>query len=123
MIESTRAACGACAVDRCEISKDHGPGVASDLLRGGLGGPGLGLDVLDDCAPSAALLLLVGHNFLDCEALLATRGAHLPEAETLYVGRWKGGVRTQWLEGTLGAELARLGHIEDGGGRERELPA
>ena len=55
MIESTRAACGACAIDRCEI-KDHGPGVASDLLRGGLGGPGLGLDVLDDCAPSAALL-------------------------------------------------------------------
>ena len=91
MIESTRAACGACAIDRCEISKDHGPGVASDLLRGGLGGPGLGLDVLDDCAPSAALLLLVGHDFLDSEALLATRGAHLPEAETLYVGRWKGG--------------------------------
>ena len=123
MIESTRAACGACAIDRCEISKDHGPGVASDLLRGGLGGPGLGLDVLDDCAPSAALLLLVGHDFSDCEALLATRGAHLPEAETLYVGRWKVGVRTQWLEGTLGAELARLGHIEDGGGRETVLPA
>ena len=77
MIESTRAACGACALDRCEISKDHGPGVASDLLRGGLGGPGLGLDVLEDCAPSAALLLLVGHVFLDSEALLATRGAHL----------------------------------------------
>ena len=53
MIESTRAACGASAVDRCEIRKDHGPGVASDLLRGGLGGPGLGLDVLEDCAPSA----------------------------------------------------------------------
>ena len=123
MIESTRAACGACAIDRCEISKDHGPGVASDLLRGGLGGPGLGLDVLDDCAPSAALLLLVGHNFLDCEALLATRGAHLPEAETLYVGRWKVGVRNQGLEWELGAELVRLGHIEDGGGRERELPA
>ena len=98
MIESTRAACGASAVERCEISKDHGPGVASDLLRGGLGGPGLGLDVLDDCAPSAALLLLVGHDFTDCEALLATRGAHLPEAETLYVGRWKVGVRVQWLE-------------------------
>ena len=85
--------------------------------------PGLGLDVLEDCAPSAALLLLVGHDFLDSEALLATRGAHLPEAETLYVGRWKVGVRVHWLEGTLGAELARLGHIEDGGGRERELPA
>ena len=123
MIESTRAACGACAIDRCEISKDHGPGEASDLLRGGLGGPSLGLDVLDDCAPSAALLLLVGHNFLDCEALLATRGAHLPEAETLYVGRWKVGVRVQWLEWELGAELARLGHIEDGGGRETVLPA
>ena len=93
MIESTRAACGACAIDRCEISKDHGPGVASDLLRGGLGGPGLGLDVLEDCAPSAALLLLVGHDFPDSEALLATRGAHLPEAETLYVGRWKVGGR------------------------------
>ena len=119
MIESTRAACGACAIDRCEISKDHGPGVASDLLRGGLGGPGLGLDVLEDCAPSAALLLLVGHDFPDSEALLATRGAHLPEAETLYVGRWKVGVRTHWLEGTLGAELARLGQVEDGGGRER----
>ena len=102
MIESTRAACGACAVDRCEISKDHGPGVASDLLRGGLGGPGLGLDVLEDCAPSAALLLLVGHVFLDSEALLATRGAHLPEAETLYVGRWKVGVRVHWIEWELG---------------------
>ena len=121
MIESTRAACGACAIDRCEISKDHGPGVASDLLRGGLGGPGLGLDVLDDCAPSAALLLLVGHNFLDCEALLATRGAHLSEAETLYVGRWKVGVDNHWLEGTLGAELTRLGQVEDGGGREMHL--
>ena len=121
MIESTRAACGASAVDRCEIRKDHGPGVASDLLRGGLGGPGLGLDVLDDCAPSAALLLLVGHDFGDCEALLATRGAHLPQAETLCVGRWKVGVRVHWLEGTLGAELARLGQVEDGGGREREL--
>ena len=86
MIESTRAAYGACAIDRCEIIKAHGPGVASDLLRGGLGGPGLGLDVLEDCAPSAALLLLVGHDFLDSEALLATRGAHLPEAggRTLY---------------------------------------
>ena len=86
MFESTRAACGACAIDRCEISKDHGPGVASDLLRGDLSGPGLGLDVLEDCAPSAALLLLVGHDFPDCEALLAflaTRGAHLPEVETL----------------------------------------
>ena len=51
MIESTRAACGACAIDRCEIITAHGPGVASDLLRGGLGGLGLGLDVLDDCAP------------------------------------------------------------------------
>ena len=123
MIESTRAACGACAVDRCEISKDHGPGEASDLLRGGLGGPSLGLDVLDDCAPSAALLLLVGHNFLDCEALRATRGAHLPEAETLYVGRWKGGVRNHWLEWELGAELTRLGQVEDGGGRETGLPS
>ena len=121
MIESTRAACGACAVDRCKISKDHGPGVASDLLRGGLGGPGLGLDVLDDCAPSAALLLLVGHDFSDCEALLATRGAHLPEAETLYVGRWKVGVRVQGLEWELGAELVRLGQVEDGGGREMHL--
>ena len=123
MIESTRAACGACAIDRCEISKDHGPGEASDLLRGGLGGPSLGLDVLDDCAPSAALLLLVGHDFSDCEALLATRGAHLPEAETLYVGRWKVGVRVHWLEGTLGAELTRLGQVEDGGGRETGLPS
>ena len=65
MIESTRF-CG--AIDRCEICEEHGPGVASDLLRGGLGGPGLGLDVLDDCAPSAALLLLVGHDFLDSDA-------------------------------------------------------
>ena len=71
MIESIRAACGACAIDRCEMSQAHGPGEASDLLRGGLGGPGLGLDVLEDCAPSAALLLLVGHDFLDSEALLA----------------------------------------------------
>ena len=104
MIESTRAACGACAIDRCEICKEHGPGVASDLLRGGLGGPGLGLDVLEDCAPSAALLLLVGHDFPDSEALLATRGAHLPEAETLHVhvGRWKVGVRVHWLEWELG---------------------
>ena len=54
MIESTRAAWGASAVDRCKICKDHGPGMASDLLRGGLGGPSLGLDVLEDCAPSAA---------------------------------------------------------------------
>ena len=88
MIESTRAAYGACAIDRCEISKDHGPGVASDLLRGGLGGPGLGLDVLEDCAPSAPLLLLVGHDFSDSEVLLATRGAHLPEAEHYM---WAGG--------------------------------
>ena len=79
MFESARAASGASAVDRCEIITDHGPGEASDLLRGGLGGPGLGLDVLEDCAPSAALLLLVGHDFPDSEALLATRGAHLPE--------------------------------------------
>ena len=121
MFESARAASGASAVDRCEIITDHGPGEASDLLRGGLGGPGLGLDVLDDCAPSAALLLLVGHDFSDCEALLATRGAHLPEAETLYVGRWKVGVRVHWLEGTLGAELTRLGQVEDGGGREMQL--
>ena len=123
MIESTRAASGASAVDRCEIRTDHGPGVASDLLRGGLGGPGLGLDVLEDCAPSAALLLLVGHNFLDSEVLLATRGAHLPEAETLYVGRWKVGVRVHWLEWELGAQVASLGQVEGGGARERELLA
>ena len=121
MIESTRAASGASAVDRCEIITDHGPGEASDLLRGGLGGPGLGLDVLEDCAPSAALLLLVGHAFLDSEALLATRGAHLPEAETLYVGRWKVGVRVHWLEWELGAEVASLGQVEGGGGRETVL--
>ena len=96
MIESTRAACGASAVDRCEIITDHGPGEASDLLRGGLGGPGLGLDVLEDCAPSAALLLLVGHDFIDSEALLATRGAHLPEAEHYM---WAGG---KWGCGTTG---------------------
>ena len=88
MFETARAACGACAIDRCEISKDHGPGVASDLLRGGLGGPGLGLDVLEDCAPSAALLLLVGHDFPDSEALLALeeptcRGRNITFAETL----------------------------------------
>ena len=88
MFESARAASGASAVDRCEIITDHGPGEASDLLRGGLGGPGLGLDVLEDCAPSAALLLLVGHDFPDSEALLATRGAHLPEAEHYM---WAGG--------------------------------
>ena len=126
MIESTRAACGASAVDRCEICKAHGPGVASDLLRGGLGGPGLGLDVLEDCAPSAALLLLVGHDFPDSEALLAflaTRGAHLAEAETLYVGRWKVGVQVHWFQWEIGAELARLGQVEDGGGRERVLIA
>ena len=69
----------------------------------------------------AALLLLVGHVFPDSEALLATRGAHLPEAETLYVGRWKVGVHLHWLEGTLGAEVARLGQVEEGGGRERVL--
>ena len=139
MIESTRF-CG--AIDRCEICKEHGPGVASDLLRGGLGGPGLGLDVLEDCAPSAALLLLVGHDFPDCEALLATSRsppagaskqalahhlawgtcpAHLPEAETLYVGRWKVGVRNQWLEWELGAQVARLGQVEGGGARETVL--
>ena len=88
MFESARAASGASAVDRCEIITDHGPGEASDLLRGGLGGPGLGLDVLEDCAPSAALLLLVGHNFSASEALLAARGAHLPEAEHYM---WAGG--------------------------------
>ena len=91
MFESARAAWGASAVDRCKIITDHGPGEASDLLRGGLGGPGLGLDVLEDSAPSAALLLLVGHDFPDCEALLAflaTRGAHLPEAEHYM---WAGG--------------------------------
>ena len=94
MIESTRAACGACAVARCEISKAHGPGAASDLLRGGLRGPGLGLDVLDDCAPSAALLLLVGHDFPDSEALLATRGAHLPTYNVLPPagGKWGCGI-------------------------------
>ena len=102
MIESTRAACGACAIDRCEIITAHGPGVAFDLLRGGLGGLGLGLDVLEDCAPSAELLLLVGHDFPDSEALLATRGAHLPEAEALYVGRWKVGVQLHWIEWELG---------------------
>ena len=75
MFETARAACGASAVDRCEISQAHGPGVASDLLRGGLGGLGLGLDVLEDCAPSAALLLLVGHDFPDSEACFA----NLPE--------------------------------------------
>ena len=69
MIESTRF-CG--ALDRCEICEEHGPGVASDLLRGGLGGPGLGLDVLEDCAPSAALLLLVGHDFPDSEVFSKT---------------------------------------------------
>ena len=74
MFESARAASGASAVDRCEIITDHGPGEASDLLRGDLSGPGLGLDVLEDCAPSAALLL--------------TRGAHLPEAEHYM---WAGG--------------------------------
>ena len=102
MFESARAASGASAVDRCEIITDHGPGEASDLLRGGLGGPGLGLDVLEDCAPSAALLLLVGHNFLDSEGLLATRGAHLPEVETLYVGRWKVGVQVHWFQWEIG---------------------
>ena len=70
MFESARAACGASATNRCEMSTAHGPGVASDLLRGGLGGPSLGLDVLEDCAPSAALLLLVGHDCPDSEALL-----------------------------------------------------
>ena len=28
-----------------------------------------------------------------------------------------------WLEGTLGAEVARLGQVEDGGGRETVLPS
>ena len=104
MIESTRAACGACAIDRCEISKEHGPGVASDLLRGGLGGPGLGLDVLEDCAPSAALLLLVGHDFPDSEALLATRGAHLAGVRNIIItyGRWKVVVRTHWFQWEIG---------------------
>ena len=96
MFESARAAWGASAIDRCEMSQAHGPGEASDLLRGGLGGPGLGLDVLEDSAPSAALLLLVGHDFLDSEALLATRGAHLPEAEHYM---WAGG---KWGCGTTG---------------------
>ena len=106
MIESTRAAWGASAVDRCKISQDHGPGVACDLLRGGLGGPGLGLDVLEDCAPSAALLLLVGHNFSTLK-----RSSRLEEptcrSRTLYVGRWKVGVRVHWLEWELGAQVAR----------------
>ena len=88
MIESTRF-CG--AIDRCEICKEHGPGVASDLLRGGLGGPGLGLDVLEDCAPSAALLLLVGHDFPDSEALLATRGAHLAGVRNIIYGQVESG--------------------------------
>ena len=124
MFESARAASGASAVDRCEIITDHGPGEASDLLRGGLGGPGLGLDVLEDCAPSAALLLLVGHNFLDSEGLLATRGAHLPEAEHyMWAGGNLVGVRNQWLEWELGAQVARLGQVKGGGARERELPA
>ena len=123
MIESTRAACGASAVDRCKICTVHGPGVASDLLRGGLGGPGLGLDVLEGCAPSAALLLLVGHDFLDSEALLATSRSPPAGGRTLYVGRWKVGVRVHWLEGELGANLARLGQVEGGGARERVLQA
>ena len=91
MFESARAAWGASAIDRCEMSQAHGPGEASDLLRGGLGGLGLGLNVLEDRAPSAELLLLVGHDFPDSEALLATRGAHLAEAETLYVGQVESG--------------------------------
>ena len=97
MIESTRAACGASAVDRCEICKAHGPGVASDLLRGGLGGPGLGLDVLEDCAPSAALLLLVGHDFPDSEALLATRGAHLAGGGNIICGQVESGGADSWV--------------------------
>ena len=88
MIESTRF-CG--ALDRCEIGDEHGPGVASDLLRGGLGGLGLGLDVLEDCAPSAALLLLVGHVFPDSEALLATRGAHLAGVRNIICGQVESG--------------------------------
>ena len=123
MIESTRAACGACAIDRCEISKDHGPGVASDLLRGGLGGPGLGLDVLEDCAPSAALLLLVGHVCPDSEALLATRGAHLAEVETLYVGRWKVGVRNHWFQWEIGLGSRAPGQFGQAASIWRVLPA
>ena len=37
---------------------------------------------------------------------------------------WAGGkvgVDNHWLEGTLGAELARPGQVEDGGGRETVL--
>ena len=49
-----------------------------------------------------AALLLAGHDFPDSEALFATRGAHLPEAETLYVGRWKVGVHLHWIEWELG---------------------
>ena len=65
--------------------------MASDLLRGGLGGLGLGLDVLEDCAPSAELLLLVGHDFPDSEALLATRGAHLPGVRNIICGQVESG--------------------------------
>ena len=90
MIESTRAACGACALDRCEICEEHGPGVASDLLRGGLGGPGLGLDVLEDCAPSAALLLLVGHVFstLKRSSRLEEPTCRRPKHYMLGGGKW-----------------------------------
>ena len=69
--------------------------MAYDLLRGDLSGPGLGLDVLEDCAPSAALLLLVGHDFPDSEALLETRGA-LPPA--------RGGNIICWAVESGGAE-------------------
>ena len=36
-----RAAYGACAIDRCEISKDHGPGVASDRAVGSIHSRGI----------------------------------------------------------------------------------
>jgi len=32
-------------------------------------------------------------------------------------------VRNHWLEWELGAQVARLGQVEGGGGRERELVA
>ena len=46
---------------------------------------------------------------------------HLPEGP--YVGRWKVGVRNHWLEWELGAQVASLGQVEGGGGRERVLLA
>ena len=112
MIESTRAAWGASAVDRCKIRQDHGPGVASDLLRGGLGGPGLGLDVLEDCAPSAALLLLVGHVFPDSEALLATRGAHLAGVRNIICGQVESGGAEPLVRVGVREGLARTRLIE-----------